>query len=80
MPFASSERNANCVLNGLMLFGYKSDGSTSAARLQITHKTCQYFKIDYWGQLAIAFKLCRGGPATRGSLQSTAGHERTQRE
>jgi len=55
VPFAISERNANCVLNGLMLFGYKSDGSTTAARFQITQETCQYFKVDYWGQLAIVF-------------------------
>eukprot|EP00729_Bicosta_minor_P018601 gene18601-32785_t len=53
IPFAVSERNANCLLNGVMLFAYKTDGSVSHARFQITQETCVYFKVDYWGQLPV---------------------------
>lgn len=58
VPFAISERNANCVLNGVMLFAFKTNGDVtdvSAVRFQITQETCMYFKVDYWGQLAADF-------------------------
>ena len=55
IPFALSERNANCVHNGLLLFAFKSDGATTRARFQITKETCKYFQVTYWGQLPLAF-------------------------
>jgi hypothetical protein len=55
-PFALSERNANCVLNGLLLFAFRSEpgrGTTavSAVRFQVTAETCMYFQANYYGQL-----------------------------
>lgn len=57
VPFALSERNANCILNGLMLFGFKSNGAVTNARFQITQETCMYFKVNYWGQLPATFAV-----------------------
>ena len=54
LPFALSERNANCVHNGLLLVAFRDSPSgigLSNARFQITQETCLYYKVDYWGQL-----------------------------
>jgi hypothetical protein len=51
VPFALLQRNSQCVHNGVMLFLYRSDGSTSDVRYQITQESCMYFKADFWGQL-----------------------------
>jgi hypothetical protein len=75
VPFAISERNANCVLNGLMLFAYKSDGAASAARFQITQETCMYFKVDYWGQLAIDFEAVPASSGRYAAARQAAADE-----
>ncbi len=53
-PFALVERNANCVHNGTMTFLF--DGTTnSQVRYQVTQETCEYFKLDMWGQVGATY-------------------------
>ena len=49
LPFALVEKNANCVHNGLLMFGFKADGSVTPAAWQIGSETCAYFQFDAWG-------------------------------
>jgi hypothetical protein len=51
VPFALLQRNSQCVHNGVLMFLFRSDGSTSDVRFQITQESCLYFKVDMWGQL-----------------------------
>ncbi len=51
VPFALLQRNSQCVHNGVLMFLFRSDGSTSDVRYQITQESCMYFKVDMWGQL-----------------------------
>ncbi|GAB5457875.1 MAG: hypothetical protein Hens3KO_09050 [Henriciella sp.] len=56
LPFALVEKNANCVHNGLLTFGYKSDGSVTRAIWQIGSETCGYFQFDAWGVADIDYQ------------------------
>ena len=49
LPFALVEKNANCVHNGLLTFGFKADGTVTPAAWQIGSETCAYFQFDAWG-------------------------------
>ncbi|MEQ9434374.1 hypothetical protein [Hyphomonas sp.] len=49
LPFALVEKNANCVHNGLLTFGFKDDGSVTPAAWQVGSETCSYFQFDAWG-------------------------------
>ena len=49
LPFALVEKNANCVHNGLLTFGFKADGKVTPAAWQIGSETCAYFQFDAWG-------------------------------
>ena len=77
VPFALSERNANCIHNGLMLFafwGRDAIPAISGVRFQITQETCLYYKVDYWGQLMATFEgISSGQPPL---LEARARHAR----
>ncbi len=49
IPFALTQRNSNCTHNGVLMFLFKNDGSTSRIAFQITSETCRYLKFDMWG-------------------------------
>ena len=58
--FAITQKNSNCVHNGVAMFVYKtaSNGidvqAISRLQYQISQETCQYFKDNMWGTLAIS--------------------------
>lgn len=60
LPFTITQKNSNCVHNGLMTFLFKTgaDGQSvsaiSSAFYQITQETCEYFKVNLWGTLNIS--------------------------
>lgn len=55
LPFALVQKQENCTSYGVMMFLFKSDGSTSHAAIQIGSETCNYLKIDMWGMLAATY-------------------------
>ncbi len=56
MPFALSERNANCTHNGLIDFLFNEQGIIKDARIQIAAETCAYFKFNLQGRLRASFE------------------------
>jgi hypothetical protein len=60
LPFTLTQKNSNCVHNGLMTFLFKNgaDGQSiaaiSSAFYQITQETCEYFKVNLWGTLSVS--------------------------
>lgn len=56
LPFALVEKNANCVHNGLLTFGFKADGTVTPAAWQIGSETCAYFQFDAWSKAAIEYR------------------------
>lgn len=56
LPFALTEKNANCTHNGLLTFLFDADGRTSRAAWQIGSETCAYFQFDAWGMADVAFE------------------------
>lgn len=55
LPFSLQQKNANCVHNGVMTFGFKDDGSITQVAYQIASETCLYFKVDMWGLLGATY-------------------------
>ena len=53
-PFATVERNQNCIHNGVMTFLF-DDSSVSHVLYQITAETCQLLQFDEWGQLSATY-------------------------
>jgi hypothetical protein len=49
MPFSLTEKNQNCVHNGIISFLLSPQGTTSNFYYQVSSETCQYFKADFWG-------------------------------
>ncbi len=49
MPFSLTEKNQNCVHNGVISFLLSASGATSNYYYQISSETCQYFKANFWG-------------------------------
>lgn len=56
MPFALSERNANCTHNGLIGFKYNTLGDIKDVRIQIATETCPYLKFNLQGNLTAKFR------------------------
>ncbi|XOV86064.1 MAG: hypothetical protein ACFHX7_13955 [Pseudomonadota bacterium] len=56
LPFALSERAANCTHNGVMTWLYNAEGDTSQVAYQVTAETCSYFQFDMWGSSRAAFE------------------------
>ncbi|MGD0647001.1 MAG: hypothetical protein ABR971_03330 [Acidobacteriaceae bacterium] len=57
LPFALIERNQNCVHNGELtfLFSNTKQPAISQVRYQITQETCDYMKINMWGQVPATY-------------------------
>lgn len=55
MPFALTERNANCVHNGVMTFLFDDSGAVSQVAYQIAQESCLYFKYNLHGELSASY-------------------------
>ncbi|MEM7780042.1 MAG: hypothetical protein AAF697_06600 [Pseudomonadota bacterium] len=55
LPVALTERNANCVHNGLLTLTL--DEPQTTADFQIASETCAYFKVDMTAQLDASFDM-----------------------
>ena len=55
MPFALSEKNANCTHNGWLLFELNSSQQASKGYYQITSETCAYLQFDLAGRVEVEF-------------------------
>lgn len=55
LPFALTERNANCVHNGVMTFLFDDSGAVSQVAYQIAQETCLYFKYNLHGELNASY-------------------------
>jgi len=77
LPFALVEKNANCVHNGLLTFGFKADGSVTPAAWQIGSETCAYFQFDAWGIAPTEY--ARGDIAEAAAIKSRDGSEISRR-
>jgi len=77
LPFALVEKNANCVHNGLLTFGFKADGSITPAAWQIGSETCAYFQFDAWGVAPTAY--APGDIAEAAAIRSRDASERSSR-
>ena len=51
IPFALTQKNANCTHNGVLMFLFKDDGSVERAAMQVSSETCLYLQRDLWGWL-----------------------------
>ncbi len=78
MPFALTQKNANCVHNGEMTFLFKTaaDGqsiaSISKAYYQIVQETCLYFKANFWGTMTVSAttSTVNNAPTIRASYEN----------
>jgi hypothetical protein len=77
LPFALVEKNANCVHNGLLTFGFKADGSVTPAAWQVGSETCAYFQFDAWG--IAPTKYAPGDVAEAVAIKSRDESERSRR-
>lgn len=48
IPFTLTERNANCMHNGVLSFLFKTGGAISRVAVEIAGETCRYSKFDMW--------------------------------
>jgi hypothetical protein len=64
--FALTEKNQNCVHNGMMSFLFKNSGEISKVWYQITEETCAYYKIDLWGFAGATY--IQGGVASAATV------------
>lgn len=51
IPFALTEKNANCTHNGVLMFLFNDDRVLEHAAVQISSETCLYLQFDLWGML-----------------------------
>ena len=77
VPFALVEKNANCVHNGLLTFGFKADGSVTPAAWQVSSETCAYFQFDAWGIAPTTY--APGDIAEAAAIKSRDVSERSRR-
>ena len=54
-PYTMKENNANCEVNGLATFLFKSDGSVSNVQIQNVAQTCIFYGFEFYGTLAAHF-------------------------
>jgi len=50
-PYTVKESNANCEVNGLATFLFKSDGSISNVHIQNVAETCKFYGFEFYGTL-----------------------------
>lgn len=51
IPFALTEKNANCTHNGVLMFLFNDSRVLEHAAIQISSETCLYLQFDLWGML-----------------------------
>ena len=51
IPFALTEKNANCTHNGVLMFLFNDDRVLEHTAVQISSETCLYLQFDLWGML-----------------------------
>ena len=54
-PYTMKENNANCEVNGLATFLFKSDGSISNVQVQNVAETCLFYGFEFYGTLAAQY-------------------------
>jgi hypothetical protein len=50
-PYTIKENNANCEVNGLATFLFKTDGSISKVQVQNVAETCKFYGFEFFGTL-----------------------------
>lgn len=55
IPFALTEKNANCTHNGVLMFLFDDEGIVGRAAMQISSETCYYLQRDMWGWLQAGY-------------------------
>ncbi|MGB0133064.1 hypothetical protein, partial [Dokdonella sp.] len=55
IPFALTEKNANCTHNGVLMVLFKDDRVLKHAAVQISSETCLYLQFDLWGMLSAEY-------------------------
>lgn len=51
IPFALTEKNANCTHNGVIMILFNDERVVARAAMQISSETCLYLQRDMWGLL-----------------------------
>ncbi|MEO8366711.1 MAG: serine hydrolase [Pseudoxanthomonas sp.] len=51
IPFALTQKNANCAHNGVLMILFNDDGIVDRAAMQVSSETCLYLQRDMWGWL-----------------------------
>ena len=51
IPFALTQKNANCTHNGVLMILFKDDRIVQRAAMQVSSETCLYLQRDWWGWL-----------------------------
>ena len=51
IPFALTQKNANCTHNGVLMILFKDHKIVDRAAMQISSETCLYLQRDMWGWL-----------------------------
>ena len=54
-PYTIKENNANCEVNGLATFLFKSDGPISNVHVQNVAETCIFYGFEFYGTLAAQY-------------------------
>jgi len=83
LPFSLIERNQNCVHNGELtfLFSNTKQPAISQVRYQITQETCDYMKVDMWGQVPASYShhAVSNATALKQSFESEMEHRATRK-
>ncbi|MGI8599810.1 MAG: hypothetical protein ACR2KB_11215 [Chitinophagaceae bacterium] len=81
IPFTLKKKNQNCLHNGVLMFLFKNDGSTSSLTYQFASETCAYFKFDMWGTVKssyIPYKINSKGKYIQGYVAEVTGRMPTR--
>lgn len=54
-PYTIKEKNANCEVNGLATFLFKSDGAISNVQVQNVAETCLFYGFEFYGTMSAQY-------------------------
>jgi len=54
-PYTIKENNANCEVNGLATFLFKSDGTISNVQVQNVAETCLFYGFEFYGTMSAQY-------------------------